>query len=287
MKNSVYTILGATGFIGGNLIRHLRGQGHDVLAPERDSPTPLNRFLGHVLYCIGFKTDFRNRPFETVDAHIGRLREILEDGHFRSLIYLSSTRVYRRASSTDEDTALVLRPDDPDDVYNASKVMGETLCLNSNREGTRVVRLSNVYGPDLRSETFLNAVVRDALRKKRIVLHTAPDSAKDYVGIDDVAAMLPRIAEEGKARIYNLASGRNTVQRDLTDALARVTGCDVRYEPDAPKVEFPEVSIARLRREFGFAPADVTTRLDWLVQQFRDKLETAPAEAGTGNRKRK
>jgi len=275
MKGIPYTVFGATGFIGDCLANDLRRRGRDVLTPTRDEPVVPGNFLGHVIYCIGLTADFRNRPFETVDAHVGRLRDILERGHFSSFVYLSSTRVYKNAKSTDEDTALVLCPADPDDLYNASKIMGEALCLGCNRPGTKVVRLSNVYGADIASENFLSSVLRDAVTKGRVVLRTAPDSTKDYIAIEDVVAMLPQIAERGESRIYNLANGRNTTHRELVEGVRRITGCEVVYEPGTPKVEYPRISIRRLRDEFNFAPAHVMDHLGSLVEKMQDKVRAA------------
>ena len=267
-----FTVLGATGFIGRHLAEHLRRQGHEVLTPGREGADWPAGSLGHVIYCIGVTADFRGRPFATVDAHVGRLREILDGGDFRSLVYLSSTRVYKHGRRSDEDASLLLRPEDPDDLYNASKAMGEALCLNCGRPGTKVVRLSNVYGPDVGSENFLSSLLRDAVSKGRLVLRSAPESAKDYIGVEDVVAMLPRIAEQGTARLYNLASGRNTTHRELTDALARITGCGVAYEPGSPRIEFPPIAIDRVRREFSFSPAHVIDRLESLVRQYRAEM---------------
>lgn len=275
MKTGVFTILGATGFIGSHLSDYLRREGYDVLTPERDSPKSLTRFLGHAIYCIGLTADFRSRPFDTVDAHVGRLREILDGGHFRTFTYLSSTRVYRNAAVTGEDTPLVIRPDDPDDLYNISKIMGESLCLNANRPGTRVVRLSNVYGADVTSENFLTSVLRDAVTKQKVEIHSAPDSSKDYVDVEDVVSLLLRIAESGQERIYNIASGRNTTHKDLVESIRRATDCKVKYKPGAPKIEFPPIVIDRVCKEFSFKPTHVMDRIQSLVEQFREKVRAA------------
>ncbi len=52
--------------------------------------------LGHAFYCIGLTADFRSRPFETIEAHCGLLKEVLSGSRFSSFVYLSSTRVYAR-----------------------------------------------------------------------------------------------------------------------------------------------------------------------------------------------
>jgi nucleoside-diphosphate-sugar epimerase len=263
-----FTVLGASGFIGRNLVPRLRDEGHDVFAPARNDERCFRGFLGHVIYCIGLTADFRNRPFDTVRAHVSVLADVLERADFTSLLYLSSTRVYASASETSETAALPVTTVEPSDLYNLSKLMGESLCLNSGRTGTRAARLSNVVGFDPESNNFLPALIREALAGT-ITLRSALDSAKDYVALDDVLTILPRIAVAGIEPVYNVASGRNVRNGDLTKRLEALTGCSVRLAEPAPAQSFPPVRIERLCQEFGFSPSDPFERLADLVADYR------------------
>lgn len=244
-----FTILGAGGFIGGHLLAHLRQAGHDCYAPARGDAALFFEELGHAIYCIGLTADFRSRPYDTVRAHACLLADILEKARFDSLLYLSSTRVYAGVANGSEDTPLMAG-----DIYNLSKLTGEALCLASGREQVRIARLSNVYGDGDGSDNFLPSLIRAATTDKLISLATALDSAKDYVALEDVVDILPRIAVSGKQRIYNVASGRNTSNRELVDAIRGLTGCRVEVAGDATVIRFPNVDIARLRADFSFEP---------------------------------
>lgn len=247
-----FTVLGAGGFIGGHLLARLRSAGHECLAPVRGDATLFSEELGHVIYCIGLTADFRNRPFDTVRAHVCLLADVLEKARFDSLLYLSSTRVYAGAAHGNEETPLMAG-----DIYNLSKLTGEALCLASGREQVRIARLSNVYGGDDGSDNFLPSLLRAAVADGRILLHTALDSAKDYVALEDVVEILPKIAMSGKQRIYNVASGRNTSNRGLVENIRALTGCVVGVLENAPLTSFPQMDIARLRSEFQFEPRQV------------------------------
>jgi nucleoside-diphosphate-sugar epimerase len=252
-----FTVLGAGGRIGRRLIAHLQSQGHAVFAPVRGDPAIGTLPLGHVVYAIGVTADFRTRPLETVQAHVCVLAQALARGNFDSLLYLSSTRVYAGAATGREDTSITVNSGDPSDLYNLSKLMGESLCLHAGRPAVRVARLSNVVGgDDAGASEFLSALEREA-RNGCIVLRSAPESAKDYVHIDDVVELLPRIALGGRARLYNLASGRLVSHRQWCDLLRTRTGCRVELTPGAPRQCFPTVDITRIRDEFGFAPRRV------------------------------
>src|SRR5450631_61417 len=71
-----YTVLGAEGFIGSHVARRLaeRQIPHQTLT--RDILDHLDQPLGHLLYCIGLTADFRERPFDTVEAHVHVLSQI-------------------------------------------------------------------------------------------------------------------------------------------------------------------------------------------------------------------
>jgi nucleoside-diphosphate-sugar epimerase len=248
-----------------------------LLAPSRTEIAEACRQpLGHLIYCIGLTADFRSRPFDTVRAHVSLLADILEHGQFASLLYLSSTRVYAKAPSTAEDTELVVAPADASDLYNLSKLMGESLCLHSGRNGTRVARLSNVVGFDPASDNFVQALVREALTGE-IVLQSAPHSSKDYVALEDVLDLLPRIALDGRARIYNVAGGRNIRHDELTAELQALTGCAVQAAPDAPDQSFVPIAIGRIRSEFAVQPRPALDRLADIVAAHRAHAATRTA----------
>lgn len=251
-----FTVLGATGTIGAALTLHLRMQGHQVDAPGREDARLFTRDLGHALYCIGVTADFRTRPLETVEAHVCLLRKLLAGAQFESLTYLSSTRVFGGGTgdAVNEDTPLSVNSNDPSDLYNLSKLMGESLCLHGGRAKVRAVRLSNVVGGnEAGSQNFIPALVVEA-RKGAITLRSDPDSAKDYIAIEDVVEMLPRIALQGRHRLYTLASGTQISHRHWVEAIAARFGARVTYTPGAPRFAFPPLSIARMTEEFGFAP---------------------------------
>ena len=258
LPTSTFTVIGASGYIGSRLAAHLRARGHAVWAPARGDAQLQQRALGHVLYCAGLTADFRTRPFDTVDAHVGLLAEVLRHARFESLLYLSSTRVYMGAASTHEDAALSVMPGDPTSLYNLSKLTGESLCHACGRPGVRVARLSNVVGPgmDAASGNLVADLVRQA-RAGHIVLRSDPQSAKDYVHVDDLLDWLPRIALAGRAATYNVASGRQTLHAQWLAWLQARTGCTLEVAAEAPLQRFAPIDVKRLQAEWGGAPRAV------------------------------
>lgn len=262
------TVLGASGFIGSHLVRRLAELGIPHDAPGRDDNLPRQN-CGHIIYCIGLTADFRVRPFDTVQAHVCKLMQVLRDWDFDSLLYLSSTRLYGNDLKTaNEEDGFRFNPSNPGDLYNLSKAMGESITLSCGRK-TRVARLSNVYGEDLDSDNFLPSVIGDALVKGQVVLRTTSDSAKDYISVTAAVEGLIDIATRGRERVYNLASGVNVSNGQLVEKLRSLTGCEIEFLPDAKAIKFPVIDASRMRAEFGFQSSDVLNDLDELVDFYR------------------
>ena len=266
-----YTIFGGDGFIGSHIMRQLAAQNIPCMATPRDARSHLDKPLGHVLYCIGLTADFRERPFDTVEAHVHVLGEILKRGDFDSLTYLSSTRVYQGATSTRETESLLMNILDPGGLFNISKLLGESLCLWGGRQNVKIVRVSNVVGQRRDIHVFLDQVLHEAFTTGEVTFQTAPDSCKDFIHIDDVAAALPRIAAEGRQAIYNVAAGANVTNQWIGDFLSSKFGIKVHYAPNARSWQFAPIDISRLQADFGFAPRQFSDYIAEYVDEFRKR----------------
>ena len=271
-RRTKFTVLGASGFIGFHLANYLKKHEKNVYTPSRselDDRSYLEKELAHVFYCIGVTADFRKRPVDTVAAHVSKLLEVIKFGKFKSLIYLSSTRIYQRSRITIEDQAISVDPANFDHLYDISKLMGESLCLSISDKNIRIVRLSNVVGAGDKSDNFLNAIIRDAIVKNRVTLKTSLNSSKDYVFIGDVIHILPEIAQHGKHRIYNVAYGDNITNKALMDTISQITGCTYNVK-NVPRMRvFPQISIKRLRDEFQYNPVNILDKIDNIVHDFK------------------
>jgi nucleoside-diphosphate-sugar epimerase len=267
-----YTVLGGRGFIGSHVAGALEKRGHEVWIPPREALLT-GRDLGIVIYAIGITADFRQRPFETVDAHVGVLNDVLRACSFTSLLYLSSTRIYGNGQAVaNERTPLTVNPTDPGDLYNLTKATGESVALHSGKP-CRVARISNVYGEDYASQNFLSDVLRQAAKEGRVTFHTSPKSQKDYIALSDVVTLLLCIAESGRDLVYNVASGTPTSHQQIADVLANQ--CQIRcdFEASSPTIHNVPISVERVRGEFGFTPRNVLADLPALFNRYKASCE--------------
>ncbi|PVB62261.1 SDR family oxidoreductase [Labrenzia sp. 011] len=261
------TVLGASGFIGANIVRHLQGKGYEVATPGRAELAALAGDLGHVFYCVGLTGNFRDHPLATVEAHAGILARLLETVSCESFLYFSSTRIYGQATETAQtgETGPVRVTPSADTTYDLSKMLGEALCLAMEQPAVRVIRLSNVYGADQSPNTFLGSLLRDLATKGHAEFLESAESSKDYVAMTDVATLAERIARSGRQRIYNVASGRATRHGDIAGAVTRA-GYSCSFRPGGVRRALPAIDIARIQNEFDFSPRNLIDDLPSLLR---------------------
>lgn len=262
----MFTVLGASGFVGSHAVRYLRRQGHDVYAPSRDDAAVFEKPLGHVFYCIGMTADYAARPHATVEAHVGFLSRVLQQARFQSLVYLSSTRLYDGCTGPcDENTNLILNPSNPRHLFDLSKGLGESLCHASGKPGVRIARLASVYSDELDADNFLHGLIKSALREKAVAVEAAPNAARDYIHVDDACRLVREIAVHGKRPVYNVASGENVANERLFAEIERLTGTRIACGAAKPDLHAPLIRIGAVEADFGFRPAPLETHLQRML----------------------
>lgn len=271
MNTAPVTVLGATGFIGRHLLARLRADGVACEAPARNDAGLFDRPLGHVIYAIGLTSDFRSRPLDTVQAHVCLLRRLIEAGNFDSLTYLSSTRVYAGASDTREQAALTVNPNHASDLYNLSKLMGESLCLHGGHPRARVARLSNIVGLRDAPDSFIDQLLEEGARDGRITLHTTLSSRKDYLYIDDAVAQILALAQSDATGIFNVAHGQGVDNRAIAECLEAALGYRVTEAADAQPWAFADIDTQRMRTRFGLAPRAFADYFPHFLAQYRQR----------------
>jgi nucleoside-diphosphate-sugar epimerase len=264
-----FTVLGSRGFVGSHLVAKLGELDHECLTPARGQLPPGP--LGHVVYAIGLTADFRTRPLDTVEAHVCVLRELLAAGNFDSLTYLSSTRVYTGAADTAETATLRVNPLEASDLYNLSKLMGESLCLHGGRPNVKVARLSNIVGLRPDPDIFIDQLLEEGRETGRVLLRTSLQSRKDYLYIDDATTLIIDIALSTATGVFNVASGEGVSNGEIATLLKREMGFTVDMQPGAPTWEFTSIDISKSRAAFEFSPRQFADYFPEFLSAYRLK----------------
>lgn len=258
------SVAGGQGFIGRALVACLRASSQaEVIVPDRSALAagPPQGGWGLLVWAAGLTADFRQRPFDTVAAHVGDLAGVLGRGGVDGLLYFSSTRVYIRSPRAAEEVALPVISCDPSDLYNLSKLAGEALCLSSGLAKVKIARLSNVVGPNEGvRRTFLGAICQEA-RAGRITLQSSARSVKDYLWIDDAARVLAAMATDDSKGIFNVAGGRQIAHYEWATALAKQTGAALVMPEGLPATTFPAIDVTRMSARYGPARIDPLERV--------------------------
>lgn len=273
LRGRCFTVVGAGGFVGARLCATLRTRGAQVWAPARHEPWSRARPLGHVVYCAGLTADYLARPFDTVEAHVSLLAQVLQQGQWDSLVYLSSTRLYDGLGGglAQEDAVLPMDPANPRHLYDLSKGLGESLCQITGQGRARVARLSCVYEGPQDATGFVPSLLRQVQEARRsgqlhIEVSSSPLFERDYVHLDDVVQALIAIALRGKSSVYNVASGMNVSNAELFDYCARRWGCRVHATLATTPAPTPRVSIERIQTELHWQPRPLFAALQALPE---------------------
>lgn len=262
------TVLGSTGFVGAHIVKKLTEQGFPFYAPDREEDYSM-KDLGDVIYCIGLTADFRSRPFDTVEAHVCKLNSILKDGNFKSLTYLSSTRVYIRCVGEEVSEGAIINIDinDPDEIYTLTKLTGERICLSSGRN-VRIARLSNVVGNDRASENFITNIIKQIKSGKVVRFYTTTDSEKDYIPVDVAADLLIKISTIGTGSLYNVAAGENISNLKIIELLKDQFKFEHLIDENARRIKFPRINVNKLTEEFNYSPSMHLEKLSEIIKNY-------------------
>ncbi len=260
------TVLGARGLVGSHLAYTLQQQGEETWCPDRSEQDQLfKRPLGTVYYCAGLTADFAQRPYDAVEAHVSLLSSILKYAEFERLVYLSSTRLYDSlgAINATEDVTLNFSVADPRHLYDLSKALGENLCLRYSEGRGKVARLSCVLGKSL-DDGFLPGLLKQCLGNEGVKVNSSPHFVRDYIGLDDVVALLINVGQRGTQDIYNVASGLNIENSQVFSVIEQITGCQLQTTSVATCAA-PLINIQRIKEEFGFSPVGIQQLLEELA----------------------
>jgi UDP-glucose 4-epimerase len=289
VQTKLILITGASGFIGKALETRLRAEGYAIRRAVRHAPTRPNE----IKCSLSDNADVWSKALESVDCvfHLAwstvpktansepvsdatinllgtiSLLEAMRRGPRIPFIFASSGgTVYGVPESTPIPESHPLKPLG---VYGATKVAAENYLMAYRRQfrvDTRIVRLSNPFGPGQNVEGQLGAAsvfAWRALLGKPIEIWGDGSIIRDYIFIDDTISALVAVMKMPGAEftdidpIFNVGSGDGVSLINIVDTIGRSLkrNIEVKYQP-ARAFDIPVnvLDVARAKRLLNWTP---------------------------------
>lgn len=299
-------VTGASGFVGGHMVRRLLADGHEVTGTDiREPQTPaegwrdvradlrddaaVQRLVSearpevvfHLAAQASVAISMREPRLDiesNVIATVQLARAAAEAGARRFVFTSSGGAIFGEAPTvpaTDET------PLAPRSVYGASKAAAERyLAIVAEETGLEVavVRPANIYGPgqDPRGEAGVVAIFAERmLREEPVTIFGTGEDTRDYVYVDDVVDAHVRAGTAAKPATAVIGTGVETSTRRIFELLADRIGYTRPPEPAPPRpgdLRRSALDPARARDVWGWTPQvsleeGITRTVDWFREQ--------------------
>ena len=191
------------------------------------------------------------------------------------VLHVSTDEVYGSVEVGSSTEADPLAPSSP---YSASKAASDLIALSYHRtHGLSVVvtRSTNNYGRFQYPEKVIPLFVTRLLRGGLVPLYGDGGNVRDWCHVDDNCAALELVLADGVGgTIYNVGSGNEIHNLDLTHRLLDLCGADassIEYVADRPGHDRRYSVDARRIRALGWVPVhDLDDGLAATVAWYRD-----------------
>ncbi len=236
-------ISGASGLVGGNCLKHFKEQGletvgsyfsfetddtvfYDTLLPDHPMNFDVAEFkpdvivhcgaLTHVDYC---ETHEQESYEKTVQSTINLIALAKECN--AKMVYISTDYVFDGKDGPYKENG----PINPLSVYAHHKLEAEIMVLEEIKNAL-VLRVTNVYGNELRGKNFVARIVDQCQQGQKLTLKLPYDQYASPASAWDIARAMFVLLRDGKTGVYNIGG---TDYMNRVELALRV----LSYFPDA------------------------------------------------------
>jgi len=253
-------VLGATGFIGSNLVDFFIQEGYNVIGVGRQKNVSIFKNFSYrsitlpsdefydilktnkIDFCIfaagsssvnySFDSplsDFRDTAYVTAFV-LDAIRNYSLDTRF---IYISSAAVYGFQDKLPISEQAKISPISP---YGYHKYIGEILCAEYAAIygiKTKIARVFSAYGSGLKKQVLWE-ICNQAFNKRHVILKGTGNETRDLLNVSDIAIAISKLLDEESWRgdIFNIASGKEISIRSLCELIMDNLPFEVKLQFD-------------------------------------------------------
>jgi len=217
-------ILGASGLVGGNCLKYFNEipgveavgtyfsfeapgtHYYDTLNPENPENFDVSGFkpthilhagaLTHVDYCEEHPEESYRQTVESTKNAVK-----LANKFGASIIYISTDYVFDGKNGPYDENADI----NPLSIYAKHKWEAEEYIRN-HTEYNLILRITNVYGDEIRNKNFVSRLMNVAAKKENLELKLPTDQYATPINAHDVAKAIYLLLKDNKTGVYHLAS---------------------------------------------------------------------------------
>lgn len=274
-------ITGAAGFVGTNLTKYLRGQGHEVITTdikgaeiEGDITDPgftLVTLRGysfdaiiHLAAIANIKFTIEN-PLETFRVNVlGTVNtlELAARNNVQRFVYQSSCNVYGVPKKVPVDEDVPWNPRSPYDYSKCASELAVQSYVKTRNVKAVILRSWKLFGPHDVATTAVSRFITSALRNEPIPLYNGGRDIQDFNYIEnycDAVGLLLR-SEDCVGKVFNIGYGKEVSVREVAETIIRLTGSksEIMVMPPRTPLEAEPMrgypSIERARTVLGYEP---------------------------------
>ncbi|MFE7133418.1 dTDP-glucose 4,6-dehydratase [Streptomyces sp. NPDC057638] len=201
-----------------------------------------------------------------------------------TFVHVSTDEVYGSIETGSWDENEPLLPNSP---YSASKA-GSDLCARAawrtHGLDVRITRCSNNYGPYQNIEKLIPLFITNLLRGGTVPLYGDGRNVREWLHVTDHCAAIQLVLTQGSAgEIYNIGSGVEVTNAEITHRLIELLGADassIRHVADRKGHDLRySLDLGKITK-LGFTPAvDFADGLRSTVDWYRDNTSWWSADA--------
>lgn len=256
-----YFVTGSQGFIGTNLITRLESDSYsysifsgDVRNTEdvNDQVKSINPDV--IIHLAAFNDNNKSllSPKDTFDINVNGTLSVLEAARQANCKVLIPSTYY-------------LKTQEFSTPYILSKKIQEQISSQYRaiyKLDIQLLRLSNVYGANLKHDTVLQTFAKSALRGEQTITMGNLKITRDFIYIDDVIEAILRISKLNcpKKSLWEVGSGTSSQVLDAVNAIKEILNSSITIEQNSNLFKSNSnqqlsIDITQMKNELNWTPS--------------------------------